>query len=227
MLKSGPTMPERLHGHCMAVVSPNAILIAGGFTTTTNDYSDKTYIYNTLTKTWKTRGWMAMKHGPKTNAACSAITWGNERRVLMVGGWNNHGLDSTEMFDANKEHWKVISANLSSLDYIPALDHNLKSAVVVELNKKPLALGGVKCTGYVQNVFCNRLLQFFCVRHHKAMQDCKRVDTVLELQSTSVDNGGLEATWVEQPELKLGSPRSGHNILVLPYTHLTGCSLTP
>ncbi len=225
MLKSGLTMPERLHGHCMAVVSPHEILIAGGFSTTTNDYSDKTFVYNTLTKSWKTRGWMAMKHGPKTNAACSAITWGNEHRVLMVGGWNNHGLDSTELFDANKEHWKVISANLSS----PALDHNLKSAVVVELNKKPLALGGVKCTGYVsyKMYFVVDDYNCFCFRHHKAMQDCKRVDTVLELQSSSVDNGGLEATWVEQPELKLGSPRSGHSILVLPYTHLRGCSLIP
>ncbi len=47
--KWGPKMPFALLGHCAAKLSPNELIIAGGYNAKTNDYSDLTYILNTKT----------------------------------------------------------------------------------------------------------------------------------------------------------------------------------
>ncbi len=140
-------MPLALHGHCMASINTQEVILAGGFSPDTNDFIDTTYIYNMQTKEWKTRPWMKLKHGPRMDAGCAAINWGSDIRVAMVGGWNNSGMASTEMFDRPSEKWEVIETNITNNDYDPPLDHKLRSAFVTELDKKPLAIGGVKCTG--------------------------------------------------------------------------------
>ena len=150
----GPRLPEPLVGHCMAEYTPNEFIIAGGFSSKTQDYIDMIYIHNVLTETWTSKPWMAFKHGPRMDASCLTINWANDRKIIMAGGWNNTALFVTETYDKNKERWKTVATNLSDVTNSAALDNSLRSSAIAELNKLPLLAGGVECTGYVVVLCC-------------------------------------------------------------------------
>ena len=56
-IKRGVKMPEPLAGHCMAEISPTKFIVAGGFSSTLDDYISTLYIFDQDAKTWMTRPW--------------------------------------------------------------------------------------------------------------------------------------------------------------------------
>ncbi len=146
-VSKGPDMPMRLTGHCIAAFNDHKIVIAGGFSSKTLDFIDDSWIYNTWTSEWYTQPWMKLKHGPRMDAACNAVSWMNETRVLMVGGWNNTGLKTTEMFDSSNWKWAQMASDESSKWFSPPLLEARRSNVLFELNNEPLLAGGIICAG--------------------------------------------------------------------------------
>ncbi len=126
------------------------------------------------------------------------------------GGWNNSGLDVTEIFDHNLENWLDIQTNLTNDIYSPALNVSLRSGVMSELNGQPVLVGGVECTGY----------KF-------GHQTCKRVDKVQALVEVNSGSSSREAKWIELPSQTLSKPKSSHGLLTVPYTYAYGCSEIP
>ncbi len=59
-------------------------------------------------------------------------------------------------------------------------------------------------------------------------QNCDRVDTVLKMETVDGSaSGGTEAQWTELAGHKLSTVRSGHSVLVVPWTTAPGCSKIP
>ncbi len=78
-------MPAPLVGHCMASLKSSEFLVAGGYSATKHDYIDTLYIFNIEEQYWSSKAWMKLKHGPRIDASCSAVTWGLDRTVITAG----------------------------------------------------------------------------------------------------------------------------------------------
>ena len=143
----GPSLPLALIGHCIANLNDHEILIAGGFSPRLDDYSEDTYIYDTLTQEWRSDPWMKLKHGPRIDAACDYINWYNETRLIMVGGWNNTALRSTEIYDRTSDQWDIMERDGTNVKYFPPLEHGIRSTALLQLNGLTVVAGGVKCYG--------------------------------------------------------------------------------
>ncbi len=131
----------------MAQLNSVEFLVAGGFSGKTYDYTDRVHIYNTNSNSWSEKSWMKLKFGPRMDASCSMVNWNLERRVLLVGGWNSSGMHVTEILDPVSERWQSVETNITNDIHSPALDHSSRSAILGELNKKPILAGGVQCLG--------------------------------------------------------------------------------
>jgi len=98
---AGPNMPLALSNHCAVKVNDTTVLIIGGFGST---YLSSTYFYNPELETFTA--------GPslteaRANHACSILTTGTERYVIVSGG-SAPVLDSTEYMDVNQPTmWKT------------------------------------------------------------------------------------------------------------------------
>ncbi len=132
----------------MALLNPDEVVIAGGFSTEIMDYTDNIWIYHTVEMTWRSRTWMKLKHGPRFDASCMTINWNDDLRIVMAGGWNNSALFVSEAYDEDKERWNTMSSNVSRVPIeVPSLSNSLRSSGIAQLNKIPLLIGGVECTG--------------------------------------------------------------------------------
>ena len=145
-VKKSVKLPLPLAGHCMAEISSNEMIIAGGFSPSTNDYIADAYILNTDDLTWFTRPWMSHHFGPRMDGACISMLWNNQRVVLTAGGWNNSALHTSEMYLKDQQNWIQIGRNTSN-EFIMPIEEGVRSTVMVELNKKAFMVGGVICEG--------------------------------------------------------------------------------
>lgn len=143
-------MPLPLIGHCMAQLNSLEIIIAGGYSSTIYDYSEKVFVFDTALKEWSTKPWMKLKSGPRIDATCFQVNWMTERTIMMVGGWNNYGLNVTEIFDGHSQKWFNVFKNDTSGSkpvIQNALALKLRSSKLSELNGLPVLIGGVICQG--------------------------------------------------------------------------------
>jgi len=140
-------MPVALIGHCIAQITNKELVVAGGFSSDTNDYNDVTYIYNLVEMTWKTKNWMSLRFGPRMDSNCLAMQLNNEKKIILVGGWNNSAIPETEMFDRRSEKWIGMKKNISDTEQQPSMSQSIRSSALAFLNQKLILAGGVKCSG--------------------------------------------------------------------------------
>ena len=131
-------MPEGLLGACAAPLNFKEIIIMGGYSDLTNDYSDSAYIFSTTTYDWKKKNWAKIINGPRLDLSCANINWSQQRYVLIAGGWNNLATNTSEL---------VSNANQRVESVTGVLPHKLRSTTMAELNSQPILAGGVICTG--------------------------------------------------------------------------------
>jgi hypothetical protein len=144
---SGVAMPTTLTGACVAVFSSNELLLVGGFSSVTNDYTDIAYILNIKTNKWSRKPWMALKEGPRIDASCGTINWNSNKHVIVAGGWNNSATMSSELFfEADLKFQTILKYESEEIMNQP-LPIKLRSSQLSELNKTPILAGGVICTG--------------------------------------------------------------------------------
>ena len=131
-------MPEGLLGTCAAPLNSKEIILMGGYSDVTNDYSDSAYIFSTTTYDWKKKNWAKIINGPRLDLSCANINWSQQRYVLIAGGWNNLATNTSEL---------VSNANQRVESVTGVLPHKLRSTTMAELNSQPILAGGVICTG--------------------------------------------------------------------------------
>ncbi len=132
----------------MASLSANEVVIAGGFSSKTMDYTDNVWIYNTVQNSWRSKAWMKLQHGPRFDISCMSINWNDELRIVMAGGWNNSALFVSETYEKASERWNTLSSNVTDIPInAPSLNSSLRSSGMAQLDKKPMLIGGVECTG--------------------------------------------------------------------------------
>ena len=137
---TGPKLPDKegLLGACAAPLNSKQIILMGGYSALTNDYTDNAYILTTSTKKWETKTWAKLKNGPRLDLSCASVNWNQEKYILMAGGWNNSATNTSELVSSGNERIESI------MESIP---FKMRSTVMGELNSQPILAGGVICTG--------------------------------------------------------------------------------
>lgn len=135
-----------LAGACAAALSQEEILVLGGYSS--DDFNALGYILNVHSSEWQKRSWAWLKQtGPAMDLSCASVFWKHvSPSILVAGGWNNSALMTTELFVSQEE--RVLSVAQHSLTQTkPSLPIRLRSAVMTDLNQRPLLVGGVICEG--------------------------------------------------------------------------------
>lgn len=145
-LKSGPKLTRALVGHCMAPLTGNEFIIAGGYSPDEDDYSKIAEIYNLVTKSWTSKVWMKLPNGPRFDSSCLNILIGDESRVVMAGGWNNTGMVISEYFENINQVWVEMGTNDTGV-VKDALQSSIRSSTMVDLDGITYLAGGVTCSG--------------------------------------------------------------------------------
>ena len=137
---TGPKLPDKegLLGACAAPLNSKQIILMGGYSALTNDYTDNAYILTTSTKKWETKTWAKLKNGPRLDLSCASVNWNQDKYVLLAGGWNNSATNTSELVSSGNERIESI------MESIP---FKMRSTVMGELNSQPILVGGVICTG--------------------------------------------------------------------------------
>ena len=135
---TGPKLPEGILGACAAPLNSGQIILMGGYSEKTNDYTDNAYILTISTYKWETKNWAKLKNGPRLDLSCASVNWNQERYVLLAGGWNNSATNTSELVSNGNERIESITENMP---------FKLRSAAMGELNSQPILAGGVICTG--------------------------------------------------------------------------------
>ena len=135
---TGPKLLEGLLGACAAPLNSRQIILMGGYSALTNDYTDNAYILTTSTKEWEKKNWAKLKNGPRLDLSCASVNWNQEKYVLTAGGWNNSATNTSELVSNGNERIESITKNMP---------FKMRSAAMGELNSQPILAGGVICTG--------------------------------------------------------------------------------
>ena len=190
-------MPRALTGHCMYSLQ-NQVVIAGGYSPDTDDYTEKVDIYDMLEETWYTKSWSSLQNGPRIDSVCTSARFGDNVFNIMAGGWNNAALKVSEYFDTDALKWKDLGNNQTG-NFIPSLNRGMRSSFGVVLNDVPYIVGGVKCIG-----------------SDNARQVCNRTNEIYGLNTIDDNEDPIQATWTLDHDLKLRMARSSHFILQVP-----------
>ena len=67
----GPNMPVALLGACAAPLNSRQIILMGGYSALTNDYTDNAYIFTTSNYEWEKKNWARLKNGPRLGTISS------------------------------------------------------------------------------------------------------------------------------------------------------------
>ena len=137
---TGPKLPDKegLLGACAAPLNSKQIILMGGYSALTNDYTDNAYILTTSTKQWEKKTWAKLKNGPRLDLSCASVNWNQEKHVLLAGGWNNSATNTSELVSNGNERFESITEKMP---------FKMRSTVMGELNSQPILAGGVICTG--------------------------------------------------------------------------------
>jgi hypothetical protein len=136
----GPNLQEPLMGHCAALVSASQIMVIGGFSTVTNDYSPTARIFDLTTEQWSTNAMTTI--GGRMDSACLNVNIDGKQKVLMVGGWNNLALTDTAVYSTDNRRWMFYNGTGNALT---PLTMPLRSSVLIGRNQTSILLGGVTC----------------------------------------------------------------------------------
>jgi Kelch motif/Galactose oxidase, central domain len=138
---AGPNMLEPLLGHCAALVTPNQVVVVGGFSSVLNDYTPNVQVYDFTTQSWNRKNWMTA--GPRIDSSCLNVDILGDRQVLLAGGWDNNPKSDSAIFSKTAYRWKNVIGIGSSADPLP---YPLRSSVMIERNQQPHLIGGVICS---------------------------------------------------------------------------------
>ena len=197
-VKNGPKMPRALTGHCMYSLNLNEIVVAGGYSPDTDDYTDTVDIYDMTEKKWYTKSWSPLQNGPRIDSVCTVARFGDDLYNIIAGGWNNAAMKVSEYFDTDALKWKDLGNNQTG-NFIPSLIRGMRSSYGVVLNDIPYLVGGVKCTG-----------------NEDTRQNCIRTNEIYHLNTIDVNEDPVQATWALNNNLQLAQARSNHFILQVP-----------
>ena len=145
-IRTGPKLTRPLIGHCIASLNADEVIVAGGYSPLEDGYSKKTEIYNLVTRKWESKNWMNLRHGPRFDAQCLGFLIGDEKKVVISGGWNSTGMAVSEYFEEETQKWNTMGTVLAEDQFEHAMTSSLRSGAMVDLDGITYMTGGVICT---------------------------------------------------------------------------------
>ncbi len=139
----GPKMPMGLIGACAAPLNSQEVIVAGGFSTKLDDYTDSILVLSLDNNEWTTKTSLRLKSGPRIDPGCASVNLVSGKKVLVAGGWNNFASKTTEV-SHDGGYFEPVTHGLNKAKPLP---EGLRSSPLADLNDTPFLVGGVICTG--------------------------------------------------------------------------------
>jgi hypothetical protein len=157
------------------------------------------------------RTWMESKIGPKMDHSCgfmpinmTSAEEDSPSSVISVGGWNNDVYSQTEIFDPKKHTWHIVTLDNST----KSLPTNIRSSVMIELNRRPFLVGGVSCTKTLSGA-----------------KKCEKLASGLAFETVDTDDiSEVHGEWTPALEV-MKIARSSHTVIHAPVTYFHDCIL--